>query len=101
MPVTDLVIPAHRHRLADALRTVSTTSVDCIARAWRTDGTMFHAELRLGEVVQTGEHLVAISARDDTTRHRTEAQLGLLAYSDPLTGLRAAPCSPTGSGKSH
>jgi diguanylate cyclase (GGDEF)-like protein/hemerythrin-like metal-binding protein/PAS domain S-box-containing protein len=87
LPVIELVIAAHRERLAQALGLAGGAGTDCIASVVRADGSVIDAELRLGEIVHDNQTLIAISARDVTERRRTEAQLGLLAYTDPLTGL--------------
>jgi diguanylate cyclase (GGDEF)-like protein/hemerythrin-like metal-binding protein/PAS domain S-box-containing protein len=87
VPLTDLVIQEHRDRLATASQSVPAVTLDCIASGLRTDGTIFDIELRFGLIAHDGEGLMAIFAQDITERRRTETQLGLLAYSDPLTGL--------------
>jgi diguanylate cyclase (GGDEF)-like protein/hemerythrin-like metal-binding protein/PAS domain S-box-containing protein len=85
--IPDLVVEPHRKRLEDALGTAMRTPTECVARVARTDGSTFDVELRFGPVAHNGEALVAICARDVTESYRASAQLNLLAYSDPLTGL--------------
>ncbi len=87
IPLSELVIPTHWDRLTEALQSVGTASVDCIVSVAHAAGSVFDAALRLAEVTHEGQAFVAVFAQDVTERRRTEAQLGLLAYSDPLTGL--------------
>jgi len=87
VPLADLVIPEHRGRLATTQQSVAAVTLDCIATGLRAGGTIFDVELRFGLIAHDGEALMAIFAQDVTERRRTETQLGLLAYSDPLTGL--------------
>ena len=87
VPLTDLVIPEHRDRLAAAPQSIAAVTLDCIASGLHGDGTIFDVELRFGLIAHDGEAITAIFAQDVTERRRTETQLGLLAWSDPLTGL--------------
>jgi diguanylate cyclase (GGDEF)-like protein/hemerythrin-like metal-binding protein/PAS domain S-box-containing protein len=85
--LTELVIQEHRDRLAAASQSVPAVTLDCIASGLRAGGTIFDVELRFGLIAHDGEALLAVFAQDVTERRRTETQLGLLAWSDPLTGL--------------
>jgi diguanylate cyclase (GGDEF)-like protein/hemerythrin-like metal-binding protein/PAS domain S-box-containing protein len=87
VPITDLFLPGHRAQVDAALRAGRGPAPFCIAEAFRGNAGTFDAEMRFERVSHGGEALLAISAQDITERSRTAAQLKLLAYSDPLTGL--------------
>ncbi len=82
----DLVLPAHRDRVRPALVDACGASPICIAEAFRGEAGTFEVEFRF-EPVPIGGAGLAIFAQDVTDRFRVEAQLNLLAFSDPLTGL--------------
>lgn len=85
--IFDLLEPSDREQVGRALRGVVERPVECLATAIRGDGSRFSAELHFSEVEYQGGVLLAIFAQDVTDRFRQAAQLSLLAYSDPLTGL--------------
>jgi diguanylate cyclase (GGDEF)-like protein/hemerythrin-like metal-binding protein len=85
--IIDLLLPAHRALLEGALRADNEPPRACVAEAFRGDATTFEVELRFESVMFRGQSLLAVFAQDVTDRYRVEAQLNLLAYSDPLTGL--------------
>jgi diguanylate cyclase (GGDEF)-like protein/hemerythrin-like metal-binding protein len=83
----DLLLPAHRQPAAAVLQRTNGRPALCIAEAFRGDAKTFEIELRFEHVVCDGAPLLAVFAQDVTDRYRVEAQLNLLAFSDPLTGL--------------
>jgi diguanylate cyclase (GGDEF)-like protein/hemerythrin-like metal-binding protein len=85
--ILDLLLPVHREPAANAMRATNGMSPLCIAEAFHGDAKTFEVELRFEGVICDGAPLIAIFAQDVTDRYRVEAQLNLLAFSDPLTGL--------------
>ena len=85
--ILDLLLPAHRERVGAALRATRGPPPLCVAEAFRGETKTFELELRFEQVMCDGAPLLAIFAQDVTDRYRVEAQLNLLAFSDPLTGL--------------
>ena len=85
--ILDLLLPAHRERVGNAMHTANGSSPVCVAEAFRGETKTFDLELRFEPVMCDGKALLAIFAQDVTDRYRVEAQLNLLAFSDPLTGL--------------
>jgi diguanylate cyclase (GGDEF)-like protein/hemerythrin-like metal-binding protein len=83
----DLLLPAHRQPVGTALQATNGPSPLCVAEAFRGETKTFELELRFEQVMCDGAPLLAIFAQDVTDRYRVEAQLNLLAFSDPLTGL--------------
>jgi diguanylate cyclase (GGDEF)-like protein/hemerythrin-like metal-binding protein len=83
----ELLPPADRDQIAEALRAPNGPPPATLARAFRGDSATFEAELHFERIVVEGEPLLAVFAQDVTDRFRAEAQLNLLAYSDPLTSL--------------
>ena len=83
----DLLVPADRERVGAALRSAEEPPPTCVATASRGEHATFEVELHCERVTCEHRALLAIFAQDITDRFRTEAQLNLLAYSDPLTGL--------------
>jgi diguanylate cyclase (GGDEF)-like protein/hemerythrin-like metal-binding protein len=85
--ILDLLLPAHREQVGAALRATRGPPPLCVAEAFRGETKTFELELRFEQVTCDGAPLLAIFAQDVTDRYRVEAQLNLLAFSDPLTGL--------------
>ena len=85
--ILDLLLPAHRGRVAAVLGAVNRPPPARVAEAFRGNSMTFEVELRFEQMTFEGETLLAIFAQDVTDRFRAEAQLNLLAYSDPLTSL--------------
>src|SRR5262249_13644746 len=85
--ILDLLLPAYRESVRTALQSLDRPPAICFAEALRGNATTIAVELRFEPVVRHGAALLAIFAQDVTDRFRMEAQLNLLAYSDPLTGL--------------
>ena len=83
--ILGLIAPSHCEQVAAALQTPH--GPPCVARACRGGADTFEVELRFEQLKRDGEALLAIFAQDITDRSRAQAQLSLLAYSDPLTGL--------------
>jgi diguanylate cyclase (GGDEF)-like protein/PAS domain S-box-containing protein len=86
-PLLNLIAPAHHERVRAAMRIGDGPSRPCIVEAVRHDATAFEVELSFERRIFDGEPLLAVFAQDVTDRCRADAQLSLLAYSDPLTGL--------------
>ncbi len=86
-PIASLIAPVHRHRLAAVLLGCSRRPAICVAEVLRNDGRTTEVELHARELTSGDDALCAIFAQDVTDRTRTAAQLNLLAFSDPLTGL--------------
>jgi diguanylate cyclase (GGDEF)-like protein/hemerythrin-like metal-binding protein len=85
--ILDLLLPSHREAVGTALRATNLPPPLCIVEAFRGETKTFELELRFEPVLCDGARLLAIFAQDVTDRYRVEAQLNLLAFSDPLTGL--------------
>ncbi|HEX3996403.1 MAG TPA: sensor domain-containing diguanylate cyclase, partial [Acetobacteraceae bacterium] len=85
--ILDLLLPAHREQVGTALRAANSAPPLCVAEAFRGETKTFELELRFEQAMCDGTPLLAIFAQDVTDRYRVEAQLNLLAFSDPLTGL--------------
>jgi diguanylate cyclase (GGDEF)-like protein/hemerythrin-like metal-binding protein len=87
LSILDLILPAYRERVGAALRTENGQPPVCVAEAFHGETSTFEAELRFERIVVDEEVLLAVFVQDVTDRFRSEAQLNLLAYSDPLTSL--------------
>ena len=85
--ILDLLLPSHREQVGSALRTTNGPPPFCVAEAFRGETKTFELELRFEQVTCDGAPVLAIFAQDVSDRYRVEAQLNLLAFSDPLTGL--------------
>jgi diguanylate cyclase (GGDEF)-like protein/hemerythrin-like metal-binding protein len=85
--IADLLDPSDGDRVSQILKLQPGQSGWCLATGRRGSASRFDVELRFSEVEHEGDILLAIFAQDVTERSRNSAQLSLLAYSDPLTGL--------------
>jgi diguanylate cyclase (GGDEF)-like protein/hemerythrin-like metal-binding protein len=85
--IVDLLLPADREPLCAALRAADELPPMCVAKAFRGASVTFDVALHFERVVHDGRPHLALYAEDVTERFRTEAQLNLLAFTDPLTGL--------------
>jgi len=84
----DLVLPADREALADALEEKSETEVGPRSfTGLRADGSQFDAELKGCTLELPGGPGVVIALSDVTVQRRAQAQLSYLALRDPLTEL--------------
>ena len=85
-PLAALIAPIHKGRITDLLLDAVSGPAACIAELSRGDVSVAEIELRAC-LLSGGQGLCAIVAQDVTDRSRAAARLGLLAFSDPLTGL--------------
>jgi diguanylate cyclase (GGDEF)-like protein/hemerythrin-like metal-binding protein len=85
--ILDLLLPEHREGVAAVMRATTAQQPSCVGAAFRGEDGPVDVELRFQRVNHAGESLLAVAAQDITDRCRTQEQLNLLAYSDPLTSL--------------
>jgi diguanylate cyclase (GGDEF)-like protein/hemerythrin-like metal-binding protein/PAS domain S-box-containing protein len=87
VPIVDLLVPEYREPVYAALQAPDGPPPVCVAKAFRGASETFDVELRFERVMRGNHSLLALFAEDVTDRFRAAAQLNLLAFSDPLTGL--------------